>query len=219
MRQCTQLANPDSSLTANLLNSSLGVDSCLGCARMCGCNWDGQLGLGHKSNRLLPEMISVFSSADQPHMSQSGRPARMDDCAEYVQASGSERCGEVEDDWDELRHGDSGVDSRHARRQVPEICAIAAGSADVLSGSNRLSSTGFVVAVDREGWVWSWGEGRFGQLGHGDTDERIFPTRIERLGGVKMQQAAAGGRHSVLVSQAGVVWTSGHPFAQSSGCA
>ena len=33
--------------------------------------------------------------------------------------------------------------------------------------SKTLSTTGFVIAVDSKGGVWSWGEGRFGQLGLG----------------------------------------------------
>jgi alpha-tubulin suppressor-like RCC1 family protein len=91
----------------------------------------------------------------------------------------------------------------------PEIVAMAAGSADVLSQSRALSSTGFVVAVDKDGGVWSWGEGRFGQLGHGDAEERLYPTRVEALRGVRIRWSAAGGRHSALVSEAGVVWTAG----------
>ena len=91
----------------------------------------------------------------------------------------------------------------------PEIVEMAAGSADVLSQSRALSSTGFVVAVDKDGGVWSWGEGRFGQLGHGDVEERLYPTRVEALRGVGIRWSAAGGRHSALVSEAGVVWTAG----------
>jgi E3 ubiquitin-protein ligase HERC2 len=53
------------------------------------------------------------------------------------------------------------------------------------------------------------GEGRFGALGHGDMEERTRPTRVENLGGIQMKQVAVGGRHSALLSQAGVVYTAG----------
>jgi alpha-tubulin suppressor-like RCC1 family protein len=34
------------------------------------------------------------------------------------------------------------------------------------------------MAIDEQGQVWSWGCGRFGQLGHGGTDDECSPRRI-----------------------------------------
>ena len=133
-------------------------------------NWDGQLGLGHKSNALHPEILSVFSSADQPcvlragaALNAAGAPVVGSDVAGGVagaaggvagdESEGADALGDVEGF---LGDGEGGQQQGWAAGFVPEISDLAAGSADVLSGSNRLSSTGFVVAVDRQGLVWSW---------------------------------------------------------------
>ena len=180
-----------------------GFLSSNGAVWMCGCGWDGQLGLGDRDGRLLPEMVTNFNALDHPLEDVSRHNGTAD-----VQSS-------VADDDDDQGSDGSGEDcgalrsyDRHQRRR-PAIATIAAGSADVLSQSRTLISTGFVVAVDTNGGVWSWGEGRFGQLGHGDTEERLYPTRVEALRGVRIRSSAAGGRHSALVSEAGVVWTAG----------
>jgi hypothetical protein len=33
---------------------------------MCGCGWDGQLGLGDHEGRLLPEMVKNFNALHHP---------------------------------------------------------------------------------------------------------------------------------------------------------
>ena len=129
---------------------------------MCGMNWDGQLGLGHKSNALLPEIVSDFSSADDPcagaTLDASGAPvvggvaAGVAGVVAGKESEDADTVGNAKESLGDEERGQQGL----AVRFVPEISALSAGSADVLSGSNRLSSTGFVVAVDRQGRVWSW---------------------------------------------------------------
>ena len=55
--------------------------------------------------------------------------------------------------------------------------------------------------------VYSFGQGSYGQLGHGDRDRRAVPTRIEGLDNVKA--VAAGGRHSLVLLQNGDVYSFG----------
>jgi len=56
--------------------------------------------------------------------------------------------------------------------------------------------------------VYSYGQGRWGQLGHGDRDlVRDVPTRIEGLDNVKA--VAAGGYHSLVLLQNGDVYSFG----------
>ncbi len=55
--------------------------------------------------------------------------------------------------------------------------------------------------------VYSFGQGSYGQLGHGDRDRQAVPTKIEGLENVKA--VAAGGRHSLVLLQNGDVYAFG----------
>jgi alpha-tubulin suppressor-like RCC1 family protein len=73
------------------------------------------------------------------------------------------------------------------------------------------------LAVDARGAVWSWGEGRFGRLGHGDEEDAWTPRRVapHALGadgfgcGSRIVAVAAGGFHSVAVTAEGVAYAWG----------
>ncbi|XP_074862630.1 RCC1 domain-containing protein 1 isoform X6 [Carettochelys insculpta] len=58
------------------------------------------------------------------------------------------------------------------------------------------------------GAVYTWGSGRHGQLGHGALEAASEPRLVEALHGVPMRDVAAGGWHSISVSEAGdlYVW-------------
>ncbi|KAM4826145.1 RCC1 domain-containing protein 1 [Thomomys bottae] len=56
------------------------------------------------------------------------------------------------------------------------------------------------------GQVFSWGGGRHGQLGHGTLEAEPQPRLLEALHGVAMVEVAAGGWHSLCLSEAGDVY-------------
>jgi len=70
------------------------------------------------------------------------------------------------------------------------IVAVAAGAAHVL-------------AADAEGWLWSWGCGNYGVLGHKVQQDEKAPRRVETFGGrlllVPGSPLAAGGTSSLAV--------------------
>ena len=59
------------------------------------------------------------------------------------------------------------------------------------------------LAVADDGVVFSWGDGRFGKLGHADLEHHIVPARIQSLNGVPITAVAAGPRHSLAISRDG----------------
>ena len=81
------------------------------------------------------------------------------------------------------------------------------------------------VAVTEGGVLWVWGDGSCGQLGLGDRDSRLVPTRlgpaIEVLGelgtgeweevfwGSLVHVAACGHVHTLVVTEEGAVWVFG----------
>ena len=65
------------------------------------------------------------------------------------------------------------------------------------------------VAVSRDGRVYTWGSGLYGQLGHGDLKTRFAPKMVEALRHVNVTVAAAGERHTVAVDDMGEVYAWG----------
>nr|XP_033775980.1 RCC1 domain-containing protein 1 isoform X3 [Geotrypetes seraphini] len=64
------------------------------------------------------------------------------------------------------------------------------------------------VLLSTQQTVYAWGSGRHGQLGHGGVEYVPEPQTVEALQGVPMDDVAAGGWHSVSISEAGdtYVW-------------
>jgi alpha-tubulin suppressor-like RCC1 family protein len=63
------------------------------------------------------------------------------------------------------------------------------------------------LALSRDGRVYSWGENRHGQLGHGDKRDRPLPALLEGLEGVRAIASAVD--HSLAVMQSGLVFSWG----------
>ncbi|KAL1774216.1 RCC1 domain-containing protein 1 isoform X1 [Sigmodon hispidus] len=63
-----------------------------------------------------------------------------------------------------------------------------------------------VLLLCKAGQVFSWGGGRHGQLGHGTLEAELEPRLLEALQGLPMAQVAAGGWHSVCVSETGDIY-------------
>ncbi|XP_012319256.1 RCC1 domain-containing protein 1 [Aotus nancymaae] len=62
------------------------------------------------------------------------------------------------------------------------------------------------LLLDAAGQVFSWGGGRHGQLGHGTLEAELEPRPLEALQGLAMAEVAAGGWHSVCVSETGDIY-------------
>jgi RCC1 and BTB domain-containing protein len=70
------------------------------------------------------------------------------------------------------------------------------------------------VAVTEGGRLYTWGHGRSGQLGHGDTGNRLVPTLVGAgvFGapeGGRVVMAACGNAHTLVVTQEGALWACG----------
>jgi len=59
------------------------------------------------------------------------------------------------------------------------------------------------MEVTEEGWLWSWGEGALGRLGHNDDEDRPVPVRVELEGldWAKIVSSACGVAHSAAVTE------------------
>jgi len=63
-------------------------------------------------------------------------------------------------------------------------------------------------ALIADGAVWSWGEGAWGRLGHGDDEGQPLPKQVEALAGQHVVAVLTGGDQSLALT-AGAVFTWG----------
>ncbi|CAG8496102.1 9785_t:CDS:2, partial [Ambispora leptoticha] len=73
----------------------------------------------------------------------------------------------------------------------------------VVSGENHF------LALTRNGEVYTWGSGRYGQLGHGNLKSLNRPTVIEFLQGLTVTEIACGGWHSAVITDSQDLYTFG----------
>jgi alpha-tubulin suppressor-like RCC1 family protein len=67
----------------------------------------------------------------------------------------------------------------------------------------------FSLALDSTGRVWSWGYNGSGQLGDGPPTGRSAPGQLPAFSSSPVEMVAAGGSHSLAVTQDGSVWAWG----------
>jgi alpha-tubulin suppressor-like RCC1 family protein len=66
-----------------------------------------------------------------------------------------------------------------------------------------------VFAIGHDGEVFSWGDGKCGRLGHGDTEDQQSPKRIEALRSVRARSVAVGDDHALALAEDGLVYAWG----------
>ena len=50
----------------------------------------------------------------------------------------------------------------------------------------------YSAAVTATGELYTWGKGRYGRLGHGDSDDQLKPKMVEALTGYRVVDVACG---------------------------
>lgn len=57
--------------------------------------------------------------------------------------------------------------------------------------------------------VWSFGDGDYGKLGHGNTNRVLTPQKIDTLQGVTARKVLCGAQFSLILAKGGGVYTCG----------
>ncbi|KAJ7531965.1 hypothetical protein O6H91_14G067000 [Diphasiastrum complanatum] len=80
------------------------------------------------------------------------------------------------------------------------------GIVQITSGENHSA------ALSIDGQVFTWGRGKYGQLGHGSTDNESRPTAVKALSDQMIVQIACGGEHTMAISREGLLFTWGQGY-------
>jgi alpha-tubulin suppressor-like RCC1 family protein len=88
---------------------------------------------------------------------------------------------------------------------------MAVGRARVGGAKKMISAGGkhSLVTSGKSGVIWSFGDGWYGQMGHGGDVGEAVPRLIEALSGVVVKHVAAGGLFSMVLTRDGDVFTWG----------
>ncbi|XP_015510519.2 E3 ubiquitin-protein ligase HERC2 [Neodiprion lecontei] len=67
------------------------------------------------------------------------------------------------------------------------------------------------AAITNAGWLYTWGKGRYGRLGHGDSDDQLRPKLVSALQGYKVVDVACGSgdAQTLCVTDDDNVWSWG----------
>ncbi|XP_020707195.2 E3 ubiquitin-protein ligase HERC2 isoform X3 [Athalia rosae] len=155
---------------------------------------DGKLGHGNHLSLHKPRLIEALKSKRIRDVAcGSGHSAAIASNGElYTWGLG---------EYGRLGHGDTNsqlrpklVEALVGRRVIQVAC----GSRDAQT-----------MALTEDGSVYSWGDGDFGKLGRGGSDECYTPLLVDRLNGLGVVQIECGAQFSLALTKYGEVWTWG----------
>jgi RCC1 and BTB domain-containing protein len=107
--------------------------------------------------------------------------------------------------WGDKENGVAGHGDSEGHQYTPKLLEKLSDETIV-----QLSACGFHTGcITKDGEVYTWGEGKFGRLGHGNERNCHSPKLVENLIGKKPKQIACGGFHSAVITEDGKMYTFG----------
>ena len=152
----------------------------------------GKLGHGTTQNQLLPKKVEALTGQRVVAVSAGSDHSLAITADGAVWSSGCGRDGP-------LGHGGE------QNQLLPKKVEALTGQRVVAVSAGYFHS----LALTADGALWSWGNGGFGKLGHGDEQRQLLPKKVEALAGQRVVAVSAGVRHSIALTAGGAVFTWG----------
>ena len=161
----------------------------------CGDEQCGSLGHGDEASLATPRRIEALGQVRAVQVAAGFFHSLVLSAAGHVYSFGRGDDGQ-------LGHGDEAeqlLPRRVAALLDTRVCQLSAGSRHSL-------------ATDEAGALYAWGRGGNGRLGLGEAapEKQLVPARVALPAGVRIRQASAGFRHSLLVASDGALYSCGH---------
>ena len=163
-----------------------------------GTGFCGQLGHGNGESKAAPTLVEGLAGVAVKEVScgETHNVALSADGSVYVWGLDVEG---------QLGLGASGHRAAPAKVGGP----LAEQKATAVSCSIGPGGPGHSAAITSGGNLYTWGMGRDGQLGHGDTEPRLEPTLVSALADKKVVAVSCGATHTAALTDEGRVYTWG----------
>ncbi|KAJ1405033.1 Regulator of chromosome condensation, RCC1 [Sesbania bispinosa] len=117
-------------------------------------------------------------------------------------AAGAEHSVAVTEDgdlygWGWGRYGNLGLGDRNDRL-IPEKVTINGDKMVMVACGWR-----HTISVSSSGGLYTWGWGKYGQLGHGDFEDHLVPRKVQALSDKCISQISGGWRHTMALTSSG----------------
>ncbi|KAH7278303.1 hypothetical protein KP509_38G035100 [Ceratopteris richardii] len=151
-----------------------------------GRNQNGQLGLGHTEDCLIPCTIQAFQGISVKMI-----------------AAGAEHTAAVSENgklygWGWGRYGNLGLGDRKDRLVPGEVASIPGEHMNLVACGWR-----HTIAVSDSGMLYTFGWSKYGQLGHGDHEDHLVPHHVAYLKSHRIVQVSGGWRHTMALDDQG----------------
>ncbi|KAK6164088.1 hypothetical protein DH2020_000952 [Rehmannia glutinosa] len=189
--------------TAAVVEVMVGSSSSSNCSSGKLFTWGdgdkGRLGHGDKEPKLVPTCVAALVEPNFCQVSCGHSLTVALTTAGHVYTMGSPVYGQLGNPQADGKHP-SRVEGKLVKNFVEEI---ACGAYHVTVLTSRTE-------------VYTWGKGANGRLGHGDTDDRNFPTLVEALKDKQVKSIACGTNFTAAICLH--KWVSGVDQSMCSGC-
>mmetsp|Transcript_14369 Transcript_14369/g.16473 ORF Transcript_14369/g.16473 Transcript_14369/m.16473 type:complete len:593 (+) Transcript_14369:270-2048(+) len=153
----------------------------------------GKLGHGNESGHSTPKRVEGLAGLVVSHIACGSRHTAV------ITSTGALYT------WGDKENGVAGHGDVEGHQYTPKLLERLAGKRIV-----QLSACGFHTGcLTDTGELYTWGEGKFGRLGHGAERNCHAPRLVEALLGKRPRQVACGGFHTAVITEEGRMYTFG----------